>query len=108
MQTGTASWIEPFTPDQLDAWTRRAMANSPYRDAQLDETTPLPNIEHVIYIVRENRTYDQVFGDLKQGNGDPSLVLFGEQATPEPAQAGSRIRAARQFLRQCGCQRGWA
>ena len=31
MQTGTASWIEPFTPEQLDTWTRRAMANSPYR-----------------------------------------------------------------------------
>jgi phospholipase C len=36
----------------------------------------------VIYIVRENRTYDQVLGDIKQGNGDPSLVLFGEQVTP--------------------------
>ena len=82
MQAGTASWVEPFTPEQLDAWTRKAMANSPYRDAKLDEQTPLPKIEHVIYIVRENRTYDQVFGDLKQGNGDPSQVLFGEQTTP--------------------------
>src|SRR3954452_11671504 len=78
MQTGTASWIEPFTPEQLDTWTRRAMANSPYRDAKLDEPTPLPKIEHVIYVVRENRTYDQVLGDMKEGNGDRSLVLFGE------------------------------
>jgi YVTN family beta-propeller protein len=82
MQTGTASWIPPFTTDQLDQWTRRAMANSPYRDEKLDEQTPLPAIEHVIYIVRENRTYDQVLGDLKEGNGEPSLVLFGEQVTP--------------------------
>ncbi len=82
MQTGTASWIEPFTPEQLDAWSRRAMANSAYRDEKLDVTTPLPPIQHVIYIVRENRTYDQVFGDLKQGNGDPSLTLFGEEVTP--------------------------
>jgi DNA-binding beta-propeller fold protein YncE len=82
MQTGTASWIPPFTAEQLDQWTRRAMANSPYRDEKLDEPTPLPAIEHVIYIVRENRTYDQVFGDLKEGNGDPSLTLFGEQVTP--------------------------
>lgn len=83
MQTGTASWIEPFTPDQLDTWTRRAMANSPYRDTKLDEPSALPAaIQHVIYIVRENRTYDQVFGDLKQGNGDPAQVLFGEQSTP--------------------------
>jgi hypothetical protein len=39
-------------------------------------------IEHVVYIIKENRTYDQVFGDLPQGNGDPSLVLFGEDVTP--------------------------
>jgi YVTN family beta-propeller protein len=82
MQAGTASWIEPFTLDQLDAWTRKAMANSPYSDAKLDETPALPPIEHVLYIVRENRTYDQVLGDMKEGNGDPSLVLFGENVTP--------------------------
>lgn len=39
-------------------------------------------IEHVVYIIKENRTYDQVFGDLPKGNGDPSLVLFGEDVTP--------------------------
>ena len=44
--------------------------------------SPLPKIEHVIYIVKENRSYDQVLGDMKQGNGDPSLVLFGENVTP--------------------------
>ncbi len=82
IQTGTASWIDPFTLDQLDAWTRKAMANSAYRDEKLDAPSTLPPIQHVIYIVRENRTYDQVLGDLKQGNGDPSLVLFGEKATP--------------------------
>ncbi|HXR39829.1 MAG TPA: bifunctional YncE family protein/alkaline phosphatase family protein, partial [Terracidiphilus sp.] len=82
MQTGTASWIDPFSGEQLDAWTRTALANSAYRDEQLDQASTLPPIQHVIYIVRENRTYDQVLGDLKQGNGDPSLVLFGEQATP--------------------------
>ncbi len=38
--------------------------------------------KHVIYIIKENRTYDQVFGDLKEGNGDPRLVLFGEEVTP--------------------------
>jgi len=82
MQTGTASWIAPFTDDQLDAWTKAAFANSAYRDEKLDEPSALPPIQHVIYIVRENRTYDQVLGDMKQGNGDASLVLFGEQATP--------------------------
>jgi YVTN family beta-propeller protein len=82
LQTGTASWIEPFTMDQLEAWTYKARANSPYNDEKLEETTPLPPIQHVLYVVRENRTYDQVLGDIKQGNGDPSLVLFGENITP--------------------------
>ncbi len=47
---------------------------------------PLPGgvspIKHVIYIVKENRTYDQVFGDLPQGNGDPALTLFPRDNTP--------------------------
>jgi YVTN family beta-propeller protein len=38
--------------------------------------------KHVVYIIKENRTYDQVFGDLKQGNGDSSLVHFGRDVTP--------------------------
>jgi YVTN family beta-propeller protein len=39
-------------------------------------------IQHVLYIIKENRTYDQIFGDIKEGNGDPNLVLFGENVTP--------------------------
>jgi DNA-binding beta-propeller fold protein YncE len=39
-------------------------------------------IRHVIYVIKENRTYDQIFGDLKPGNGDPSLCMFGEDVTP--------------------------
>ena len=39
-------------------------------------------IKHVIYILKENRTYDQIFGDIKEGNGDPSLVMYGEGITP--------------------------
>lgn len=42
----------------------------------------LPSIKHVIYIIKENRTYDQVLGDLPQGNGDPTLTLFGREVTP--------------------------
>lgn len=37
---------------------------------------------HVVYIIKENRTYDQVLGDVKEGNGDPSLCVFGEEVTP--------------------------
>ena len=39
-------------------------------------------IKHVFYIVKENRTYDQILGDEPQGNGEPSLVLFGKDVTP--------------------------
>jgi len=39
-------------------------------------------IEHVVYVIKENRTYDQVFGDIKEGNGDPKLCIFGEEITP--------------------------
>ena len=39
-------------------------------------------IGHVIYILKENRTYDQIFGDIKEGNGDSSLVMYGEAITP--------------------------
>ena len=39
-------------------------------------------IKHCIYIIKENRTYDQVFGDMPEGNGDPNLCLFREQVTP--------------------------
>ncbi len=38
--------------------------------------------KHVVYIIKENRAYDQVFGDIKEGNGDPNLVMFGENVTP--------------------------
>ena len=42
-----------------------------------------PNpIKHVIYIIKENRTYDQIFGDVKEGNGDPSLTMYGREITP--------------------------
>ncbi|WP_427015843.1 beta-propeller fold lactonase family protein [Pseudarthrobacter sp. P1] len=39
-------------------------------------------IKHVIYVVKENRTYDQVFGDMGKANGDPSLAIFGKDVTP--------------------------
>ncbi len=38
--------------------------------------------EHIVYIIKENRTYDQVLGDMKQGNGDGSLCIFGREVTP--------------------------
>ena len=48
-------------------------------------------IKHVIYIIKENRSYDQVFGDMREANGDPSLVMYGEDITP------NQHKLARQF-----------
>ncbi|MEI9975763.1 MAG: beta-propeller fold lactonase family protein [Ignavibacteriota bacterium] len=84
LQTGTASWIAPFTDEQLSTWTQKAMSLSAYRDTKLDYASTFPpQIQHVLYIEKENRTYDQVLGDMKEGNGDPSLVQFGEDVTTE-------------------------
>ncbi|MBC7926261.1 MAG: hypothetical protein H7039_11445, partial [Bryobacteraceae bacterium] len=49
-------------------------------------------IDHVVYIIKENRTYDQVLGDMPKGNGDASLVMFGEDVTP------NQHRLADQFV----------
>jgi len=43
-------------------------------------------IRHVVYVIKENRTYDQVFGDMTEGNGDPGLCIFGERVTPNQHQ----------------------
>src|ERR1035441_8597507 len=58
--------IKAFAADRVEALAG---------DEKLDERSPLPEIQHVIYIVKENRSYDQVLGDLKEGNGDPSLEI---------------------------------
>jgi hypothetical protein len=52
---------------------------------------PTP-IEHVVYIIKENRTYDQVFGDIGKGASDPSLVMYGQKVTP------NQHRLARDFV----------
>jgi YVTN family beta-propeller protein len=87
--------IVPVPDDrQLAAYTATVYSNCPYSDRLLTDApyprkTAIPTkvgdpspIKHVIYIIKENRTYDQVFGDIKRGNGDPSLVMFGADVTP--------------------------
>ena len=49
-------------------------------------------IEHVVYVIKENRTYDQVLGDIERGNGDPGLCIFGRNITP------NQHRLAEQFV----------
>jgi DNA-binding beta-propeller fold protein YncE len=94
MQIGSASVVEAFDSDALEKYTGTVLTNSPYRDELLDfvETgsgSPVPSepggptpIEHVIYIARENRSYDQVLGDIGKGNSDASLAQFGQSVTP--------------------------
>jgi len=80
------------------AWlTRRVAANnflSTVPNPQDDMTMAAlrGHIKHVIYIVKENRTYDQVLGDLDRGNGDPALAEFGQVVTP------NQHRLATQFV----------
>jgi hypothetical protein len=50
-----------------------------YFSARLNPNRP---IQHVVYVMKENRTYDQILGDMSEGNGDPELALFGEHVTP--------------------------
>jgi YVTN family beta-propeller protein len=49
-------------------------------------------IRHVVYVIKENRTYDQILGDVESGNGDPRLCIFGERVTP------NQHRLVRQFV----------
>ena len=105
--------IVPVPDDKaLAAYTETVYRNCPYSDKLLTdaphpEKTAIPTkvgdpspIKHVIYIIKENRTYDQVFGDIPRGNGDPSLVMFGERGHAQPPQAGRGVRPARQPLLQ--------
>jgi YVTN family beta-propeller protein len=71
-------------PAQIAAGTREvAAANSPKFKSEggIANLTSL-GIEHVFFIVKENRTYDQMFGDLAQANGDPKLVMYGRDISP--------------------------
>ncbi|MBW4505333.1 MAG: bifunctional YncE family protein/alkaline phosphatase family protein [Scytonematopsis contorta HA4267-MV1] len=63
----------------LKNWTKQVEEGSPIYSAK--EGLKLP-IRHIFYIVKENRTYDQILGDLEKGNGDKSLTLFGREVTP--------------------------
>lgn len=87
---GSLSFIPVPTNEELNVYSLRVFENSPIlHPAVWEDNSPIPNkkgaaspIRHVFYIIKENRTYDQVFGDLPQGNGDSSLTMFGRTVTP--------------------------
>jgi YVTN family beta-propeller protein len=91
---GTLSIINEPTTNQLSVYSQVVYKNTPYtkekeKTASGETGNPIPMklgdkspIKYVFYIIKENRTYDQVLGDVPEGNGDPSLVLFGSNITP--------------------------
>jgi YVTN family beta-propeller protein len=91
---GTMSIINVPSEKQLAIYSRQVYINTPYtRNAELNAKgepgNPIPMkvgapspIKYVFYIIKENRTYDQVLSDMPGGNGDTSLLLFGEKITP--------------------------
>jgi DNA-binding beta-propeller fold protein YncE len=100
---GTLGILPAPTAEAMLSHTKQAYLCSPLR-ADLgvvgapSADNPVPRkvgasspIKHCIYIIKENRTYDQVFGDMKQGNGDPSLCLFPEKVTPNHHRLASQF-----------------
>jgi YVTN family beta-propeller protein len=92
---GLLSMVSPPDRVSLADLTRRTYNLIPYTDAirlapaNIPIGSPIPRsvgvsspIKHVFYIIRENRTYDQILGDIKEGNGDPKLAIFGKDVTP--------------------------
>jgi hypothetical protein len=94
---GTVNRVPLPSADELRRYTARVRADARVpeilrareRAARGQRPAPVPAragepsvFEHVVYVIKENRTYDQVFGDLKQGNGDPSLCIYGRDVTP--------------------------
>ncbi len=99
VMTGALSVVDVPDDEQLKLYTQKVYANCPYADKLLTtsphpERTAIPRsktenspIKYAIYVIKENRTYDQVLGDLAQGdnpkgNGDPSLCMFPRKVIP--------------------------
>jgi len=101
---GTMSIIDMPSEKQLSLYSQQVYKNTPYTKEKemqsvIEKGNPIPGkigdpspIKYVFYIIKENRTYDQVLGDIKEGNGDTSLVLFGERITP------NQHKLAREFV----------
>jgi YVTN family beta-propeller protein len=104
LMKGTLSIIDEPTDNVLAKYSKMVYANTPYTKeretiSKGEDNNPIPMkvgnpspIKYVFYIVKENRTFDQVLGDMPEGNGDTSLVLFGEKITP------NQHKLAREFV----------
>jgi YVTN family beta-propeller protein len=91
---GTLEIIQSPDAGQMASYSQAVYRNTPYdKNKELSSEgtkgNPIPTrvgesspIKYIFYVIKENRTYDQVLGDMPEGNGDPGLVLFGENITP--------------------------
>lgn len=87
MLEGNLSFIDVPDEAALGRYSLAVYANSPFRTPRKAAAAPFPlgrncPIRYVFYIIKENRTYDCIFGDMKEGNGDPQYCLFPEKVTP--------------------------
>jgi hypothetical protein len=94
MFTGSLTMINEPDESTLKVYTEAVYKNTPYsKELEMqyagEEGNPIPQkvgdpspIKYVFYVIKENRTYDQVLGDMPEGNGDPGLCLFPEVVTP--------------------------
>jgi len=86
---GSMSVIAPPSAKELTAYSAQVYANSPYAQYKAGSSSTAPialgkasPVRYIFYIIKENRTYDQVLADVKGGNGDTTLLLFGRKYTP--------------------------
>jgi YVTN family beta-propeller protein len=106
MMVGTLSRVGlPVRDNELARWTRQVNQNNGFDrhdDNQAASVVPRrPHerspIQHVIYVVKENRTFDQVLGSLGRGNGDPTLNLFGDESAPNTRDLSRRFTTVDNF-----------
>ncbi|MFL6210558.1 MAG: beta-propeller fold lactonase family protein [Pyrinomonadaceae bacterium] len=74
---------------ELRAFTRRVRAANNW--TQTRPTPKYPPFKHVIYVIKENRTYDQMFGDVQAGDGDPALLFFARESNPNHRALAARF-----------------
>ena len=92
MTKGVINVIEtPRSARRLRRHTARVLSNNRVRARRARKPSFLKSIRHVIYVVKENRTYDQVLGDLGKGDGDPRLTLFREDSAPNHHELARRF-----------------
>jgi DNA-binding beta-propeller fold protein YncE len=103
LEKGSLLSLPVPAPTELQALTRRVAQNNHFDALRSQNPDPIiselrKKIQHIIYIVKENRTYDQVLGDLEVGDGDPSIAEFPEPITPNHHSLARKFVTLDNFL----------